>query len=333
MAAELVRPEDVNFMARYGRGLICLTLTRDRCRQLRLPLMVSETDLDRRTNFTVSIEAAEGVTTGISAYDRAHTIRTAVRFDARAEDLRQPGSHLSADGAAGRGAESRRSYRGRVRSRAPRGSVAVRCHRRDPERRRLDGETSRSREVRAEARTPDRHDCRPDPLPAREGALGRAHRRARGRHGLRAVPALLLRGSRQRHGAPGARPRAGSTGRRRRWSASTSRTPCATWSVPASRGTAGRCAARCNASPTTVTASSCCCVRSRARSRSPRRCAARTAGVRRSRPCRRRAGAADLRHRRADPARPRVVTDAGALRAAADAGTVGVRARGRRIRG
>jgi 3,4-dihydroxy 2-butanone 4-phosphate synthase/GTP cyclohydrolase II len=91
MAAELVRPEDINFMARYGRGLICLTLTRDRCRQLRLPLMVSETDLDRRTNFTVSIEAAEGVTTGISAYDRAHTVRAAVRFDARAEDLRQPG--------------------------------------------------------------------------------------------------------------------------------------------------------------------------------------------------------------------------------------------------
>jgi 3,4-dihydroxy 2-butanone 4-phosphate synthase / GTP cyclohydrolase II len=91
MAAELVRPEDVNFMARYGRGLICLTLTRDRCRQLRLPLMVSDTDLDRRTNFTVSIEAAEGVTTGISAYDRAHTIRTAVQFEARPEDLRQPG--------------------------------------------------------------------------------------------------------------------------------------------------------------------------------------------------------------------------------------------------
>jgi 3,4-dihydroxy 2-butanone 4-phosphate synthase/GTP cyclohydrolase II len=86
-----VRPEDVNFMARYGRGLICLTLTRDRCRQLRLPLMVSDTDLDQRTNFTVSIEAAEGVTTGISAYDRAHTIRTAVGLAARPEDLRQPG--------------------------------------------------------------------------------------------------------------------------------------------------------------------------------------------------------------------------------------------------
>ena len=91
MAATKVRPEDVNFMARYGRGLICLTLTRDRCRQLRLPLMVSDTDSDQRTNFTLSIEAAEGVTTGISAYDRAHTIQTAVAAAARAEDLRQPG--------------------------------------------------------------------------------------------------------------------------------------------------------------------------------------------------------------------------------------------------
>jgi len=91
MPASLVRPEDINFMARYGRGLICLTLTRERCRQLRLPLMVSDTDRDRRTNFTVSIEAAQGVTTGISAYDRAHTVRTAVQPDAKPEDLRQPG--------------------------------------------------------------------------------------------------------------------------------------------------------------------------------------------------------------------------------------------------
>ena len=91
MPASLVRPEDVNFMARYGRGLICLTLTRERCRQLRLPLMVSETDRDRRTNFTLSIEAAQGVTTGISAYDRAHTVRTAVAPNASPEDLRQPG--------------------------------------------------------------------------------------------------------------------------------------------------------------------------------------------------------------------------------------------------
>jgi 3,4-dihydroxy 2-butanone 4-phosphate synthase/GTP cyclohydrolase II len=91
MAAACVRAEDVNFMARYGRGLICLTLTRDRCRQLRLPLMVSDTDRLQRTNFTVSIEAAEGVTTGISAHDRAHTIKTAVAPKATPQDLRQPG--------------------------------------------------------------------------------------------------------------------------------------------------------------------------------------------------------------------------------------------------
>jgi 3,4-dihydroxy 2-butanone 4-phosphate synthase / GTP cyclohydrolase II len=91
MVAGKVRPEDINFMARFGRGLICLTLTRERCTQLRLPLMVSETDVERRTNFTLSIEAAEGITTGISAYDRAHTVRTAVATDARPEHLRQPG--------------------------------------------------------------------------------------------------------------------------------------------------------------------------------------------------------------------------------------------------
>jgi 3,4-dihydroxy 2-butanone 4-phosphate synthase/GTP cyclohydrolase II len=91
MAAECARAEDVNFMARYGRGLICLTLTRDRCRQLRLPLMVSDTNQSYATNFTVSIEAAEGVTTGISAHDRAQTIKAAVKRDARPEDLRQPG--------------------------------------------------------------------------------------------------------------------------------------------------------------------------------------------------------------------------------------------------
>ena len=91
MAAERVRAEDVNFMARYGRGLICLTLTRDRCQALRLPLMVSDTDSSHRTNFTLSIEAAEGVTTGISAHDRAHTVKTAVAPNARPEDLRQPG--------------------------------------------------------------------------------------------------------------------------------------------------------------------------------------------------------------------------------------------------
>ena len=91
MAAAKVRPEDVNFMATHGRGLICLTLSRERCAQLRLPLMVSETDEHHATNFTISIEAAEGITTGISAHDRARTIKAAVAPDARPEDLSQPG--------------------------------------------------------------------------------------------------------------------------------------------------------------------------------------------------------------------------------------------------
>ncbi|MFZ2507119.1 MAG: bifunctional 3,4-dihydroxy-2-butanone-4-phosphate synthase/GTP cyclohydrolase II [Steroidobacteraceae bacterium] len=91
MAAACVRPQDINFMARYGRGLICLTLTRERCRELRLPLMVSDAADRHGTSFTVSIEAAEGVTTGISAQDRAHTVRMAVAAGARPEHLRQPG--------------------------------------------------------------------------------------------------------------------------------------------------------------------------------------------------------------------------------------------------
>ncbi|MCS6946290.1 MAG: 3,4-dihydroxy-2-butanone-4-phosphate synthase, partial [Steroidobacteraceae bacterium] len=89
--ASLVTPQDINFMARHGRGLICLTLTPARCQQLRLPLMVRETTQELRTNVTVSIDAAEGVTTGLSAHDRAHTVRTAVAPNAKPEDLRQPG--------------------------------------------------------------------------------------------------------------------------------------------------------------------------------------------------------------------------------------------------
>jgi 3,4-dihydroxy 2-butanone 4-phosphate synthase/GTP cyclohydrolase II len=91
MAASFTRPEDINFMARYGRGLICLTLTSERCQQLRLPLMTNENKTAHSTNFTVSIEAATGVTTGISAADRARTVQCAVAVNAKADDLVQPG--------------------------------------------------------------------------------------------------------------------------------------------------------------------------------------------------------------------------------------------------
>ena len=91
LAADHVTPEAINFMARFGRGLICLTLTRDRCERLKLPPMVPRNGTKMGTAFTVSIEAAEGVTTGISAADRARTVQAAVAPDAKAEDLVQPG--------------------------------------------------------------------------------------------------------------------------------------------------------------------------------------------------------------------------------------------------
>jgi len=91
MASSAISADDVNFMARYGRGLICITLTEQRCKQLNLPLMVHGTDVIESTNFTMSIEAAEGVTTGISAADRAVTIIAAVKPDASPKDLVQPG--------------------------------------------------------------------------------------------------------------------------------------------------------------------------------------------------------------------------------------------------
>jgi 3,4-dihydroxy 2-butanone 4-phosphate synthase / GTP cyclohydrolase II len=91
MAAEHVTPEAINFMAKFGRGLICLTLTKDRCDYLGLPPMAVKNGTKMSTAFTVSIEAAEGVTTGISAADRAHTIRTAVSKTTQPIDLVQPG--------------------------------------------------------------------------------------------------------------------------------------------------------------------------------------------------------------------------------------------------
>ena len=91
LPAEKVTPEAINFMAKYGRGLICLTLTEERCEQLNLPLMVSENQSRFGTAFSVSIEARDGVTTGISAYDRARTIQVAIADDTRPEDLVRPG--------------------------------------------------------------------------------------------------------------------------------------------------------------------------------------------------------------------------------------------------
>ncbi|MCL1140155.1 bifunctional 3,4-dihydroxy-2-butanone-4-phosphate synthase/GTP cyclohydrolase II [Shewanella pneumatophori] len=91
MAADMVTPAAINFMATFGRGLICQTMTKARCQQLNLPLMVTNNNAQFSTNFTVSIEAAEGVTTGISAQDRAVTVLAAVGKDAKPSDIVQPG--------------------------------------------------------------------------------------------------------------------------------------------------------------------------------------------------------------------------------------------------
>jgi len=91
MAAELVTPLAINFMITHARGLVCLAMTPEQCSQLELPPMVRDNTSRYRTAFTVSIEAAHGVTTGISAHDRAQTIRTAVRRDAVPADLARPG--------------------------------------------------------------------------------------------------------------------------------------------------------------------------------------------------------------------------------------------------
>lgn len=90
-AAEFVTPEKINFMAKHGRGLICLTLTQAHCEQINLPLMVRDNGLALATNFTMSIEAASGVTTGISAADRARTVQVAADKNAKPTDIVQPG--------------------------------------------------------------------------------------------------------------------------------------------------------------------------------------------------------------------------------------------------
>src|SRR3954463_1378970 len=91
LAADFVTPEAINFMIKHARGLVCLTLTEERCDLLKLPMMTSSNGTQYGTNFTVSIEAAEGVTTGISAADRSRTVQMAVHKNATASDIVQPG--------------------------------------------------------------------------------------------------------------------------------------------------------------------------------------------------------------------------------------------------
>ncbi len=120
IAAEKITPEIINFMATHGRGLICLTLTAERCDALRLPLMSPQNTSNFGTAFCESIDAREGVTTGISAADRTRTILTAIDPDCKPQRSGAPRPRLSAAGARGRRARARRTNRSRLRSGAPR---------------------------------------------------------------------------------------------------------------------------------------------------------------------------------------------------------------------
>ena len=120
LAAQFATPEAINFMAKEGRGLICLSLTPERCDELGLDLMAAKNESAFETPFTVSIEAREGVTTGISAHDRAHTIQVAIDPESRPARPRAAGPRVPAQEPRRRRARARRPDRGGGRPRAPR---------------------------------------------------------------------------------------------------------------------------------------------------------------------------------------------------------------------
>lgn len=197
MAAEFVTPEAINFMVTHGRGLVCLTLTEERCRQLDLPLMASRNGTRYGTNFTQSIEAAEGVETGISAADRARTIQVAVARDAQPSDLVQPG-HIFPVRAVPGGVLVRAGHTEAGCDLTAMGGLtpaAVICEILKP-----DGTMARLPdlvEFAREHKLKDRHHRRPDPVPQRARIHHRAHGRADDADSLGRFP--LHRLPRRRH--------------------------------------------------------------------------------------------------------------------------------------
>ena len=211
MAAQFATPEAINFMAREGRGLICLALTPERCEELGLDLMAAKNESPFETAFTVSVEARDGVTTGISAADRARTIQVAIDPHSAPRDLVQPGPRVPAQGQGRRRARAHRPDRGRRRPRAARRAQPVRRDLRDHERRRDDGPRRRPRALLRPPRAEDDHRRRPDRLPAPPRPARRAGRHHAPADRLRRVQGvrLPLAGRRQA-------PRRDGQGQRRR---------------------------------------------------------------------------------------------------------------------
>ena len=212
MAAQFATPEAVNFMAKEARGLICLALTAERCERLGLKLMAAKNEAPLQTAFTVTIEAAGGVSTGISAHDRAHTIQVAIDPDSGPRRHRRPRPHVPAAGQGRRRAGAHRPHRGQRRPRPPRRPHPGRRDLRGDERRRHDGPRPRPGPLLRAARPEDDHRRRPDRLPApHRGEAGRAGRLDRPADRVRRLHRgrLPLAGRRQA-------PRGDGQGRRRR---------------------------------------------------------------------------------------------------------------------
>ena len=163
-------------MARYGRGLICLSMTPERLDELEIPLMVRENTSQFDTAFCVPIEAKGRTTTGISAADRAATVLTAIDPATKPSDLARPGHMFPLRSRVGGVIVARRTDRSRRRPRADRGSVSGRRHLRNHERRRHDGARAAAREVREEARPADDHDRGSHQVPDADRIAGEARR-------------------------------------------------------------------------------------------------------------------------------------------------------------
>ncbi len=190
-------------MAKHGRGLICLTLTEARCRQLDLPLMVRDNKTPHGTAFTMSIEAAEGVTTGISAHDRARTVQAAVAKAAKPADIIQPG-HIFPLMAQNGGVLVRAGHTEAGCDFAQMAGLEPAVgDLRDPQGRRHHGAAAGPDRVRRRAQAQDRHHPRPDPLSFREREAGRVRRRQGNRLRPRQLPPARLRGQDQRRSASG----------------------------------------------------------------------------------------------------------------------------------
>ena len=173
--AQMCTPQAINFMARYGRGLICLAMTQERADQLKLPMMAAQNGTRNQTAFTVSIEAKEGISTGISAHDRAHTISVAIDPTKGPDDIVMPG-HVFPLVARHGGVLVRTGHTEAAVDIARLGRALSRGrHLRDHERRRHDGAAAGSGEIRAAPRPQSRHHRRSDRLPPQARPFRPAH--------------------------------------------------------------------------------------------------------------------------------------------------------------